>query len=64
MASTITILPLQAARLACETDKTGAAIRVSQFGSSTLTLNTGQKEFTINAQGHDIPAPNQESFLC
>jgi len=58
----VTILPAQAERIAQESAKTGTAIGVSQSGS-TLTLVTEKATFSINAGGHDIPNPNQES-LC
>lgn len=58
----VTILPAQAARIVQETAKTGAAVGVSQSGS-TLKLETGRETFIINAGGFDIPLPNQEK-LC
>lgn len=58
----IVILPAQAARIAQETAKTGAAISVSQYGN-TLTLNTGCDKFSINSGGGDI-VPNNQEPLC
>lgn len=60
--SQVTILPAQAARIVQETAKTGAAVGVSQSGS-TLTLDTGRERFAINAGGGTIHPANQEK-LC
>lgn len=62
VAAQITILPAQAARIAQETAKTGAAVGVSQSGS-TLTIETGQRVFGIDADGSDIVPKGQEK-LC
>ncbi len=57
----VTILPEQASRLAAVGLQTGAAIGVSQSGS-TLTIDTGDEIFRINAQGTTIEP--QEETLC
>ena len=58
----VTILPAQAYRISEEAAKTGAAVGVSQSGS-TLTINTGRETFRIGAAGQDLPHPEQEK-LC
>lgn len=58
----LTIFPAQAARISQEAAKTGAAVGVSQQGS-TLTINTGLQTFRIGAAGQDIVEPDQEK-LC
>ena len=63
MASDITILPAQAARISQEAAKTGAAVGVSQSGS-TLTIDTGREQFRIGAAGQDLPNPEQEQLSC
>lgn len=63
MAPDVTIFPAQAARIVQETAKTGAAVGVSQSGSS-LILDTGRETFMINAGGFDIPDPKSQEKLC
>lgn len=58
----ITILPLQAEKLAEVTAQTGTAIGVSQQGS-VLTLYLGNGgQMAINSRGEEIPQPQEP--LC
>lgn len=58
----ITILPAQAARIAQEAAKTGAAIGLSQQGCLITLYITPNQILAIDAKGEDLP--KQEEKLC